>query len=76
LVSILKRFKGFECENDEDLCNSSVCLYTGNPDDWVKYMRFDNLCDLIYEYTQSGSNIDPPKCDALGGAWPAGFCNQ
>lgn len=78
LGSIIKRFfNGFECENDKAVCKSDTCLFAGNPDEWVKYEGSDNLCDLVYRYTEKGQNFNPPKCDAMGRRIPGdGFCNH
>ncbi len=78
LGSILKLFKGFECENDEAICKSDTCRFAGIPDKWVKYQDFEHLCNLVYNYTVNGPNLDPPEGgDAMGWVWPGdGFCNH
>ena len=76
LGSMLKLFKGFECENDKAVCKYGSCLFAGNPDDWVKYRKYDNLCDLVYDYIKFGSKLNPLKCDAMSISFGNGFCNQ
>ena len=71
LGSILKLFKGFECENDKTVCKSDTCRFAGTPDGWVIHEDFPCLCDLVYHYTKNGPNLDPPKGgDAMGCRMP------
>lgn len=57
----LKLFKKEECD---DLCRGDTCRFASPPDEWVKFLGYEDLCHLIegniYENKRS-----PPKCDIL-----------
>ena len=75
---ILNIFREIECHKDEEICDSGPCRFAGNPDDWVKYKGYEFLCDLVYDYIEYGTDLNPPKGgDAMGGRMPgSGFSRQ
>ena len=77
LNSMLNQFGGLECYK-EDVCNPDTCRFARIPDDWVKYIGYDNLCDLVYDYIKYGPDLNPPNGgDAMGRRMPGnGFRNQ
>ena len=68
---MLNQFGGLECYK-EDVCNPDTCRFARIPDDWVKYIGYDNLCDLVYDYIKYGPDLNPPNGgDAMGRRMPA-----
>lgn len=65
LRSIIDKFEKLECDKDEEICNAGGCNFACNPADWVKFMGFDNLCDLVFNYMDNGPILKPPKGDAM-----------
>ena len=66
LGSMLNLFNGFECCYDEVICKSDTCIFAGIPEEWVRYEGFEFLCDLIYNYIDNESTLNPPGgCDIM-----------
>jgi hypothetical protein len=57
----LKLFKQEVCE---DLCRGDTCRFASPPDEWVKYLGYEDLCCLI-KSCSNNNRKPPPKNDIL-----------
>ncbi len=60
LRSILIEYDRAECHLDATLCKPETCRFYSNPEEWVKWKKFDDLCDLVHNYIENNGTIVPP----------------
>jgi hypothetical protein len=61
LNSFFELYDEIICEND--VCRGNTCRFRGNPEDWVRYFGFLDLCDLVDHHLYGDKR--PPKGDLL-----------
>lgn len=47
-------------------CYPEECHFAGDPEEWVKYFGYDNLCDLAWNFIENDlQKVDPKKAELM-----------